>query len=61
MQLNKWESSTLELVLTQNSRGAYQIDINDKLGGETRYCYEFKDREEAESFFESQWKHIFLA
>jgi hypothetical protein len=58
--LNKWNCSEFELVLFENERGVYQIDINNTKDRETNYCYEFKDKKEALGFFESMWKHIFI-
>jgi hypothetical protein len=58
--INKWECSKFELILTQNKRGGFVIDINTKDNHETAYCYEYKDKKEAEAFFESMWKHIFI-
>lgn len=62
--LNRWECDEFELVLFRNDRGVrngtYGIDINDKKGRETAYYYELKTQKEAEDFFETMWKHIFI-
>lgn len=59
--LNKWECSEFELVLYKTNRAMpYRIDINNTKEKETSYCYEFKKQKEAEEFFNTMWKHIFI-
>lgn len=59
--INGFKCGEIELSLYRTDRDTYRIDILNTDGTETKHYFEFKNLKEANKFFVTMYKHVFIA